>query len=125
MASRTDLANIASSLSRLVELSPQEPEGLDAWYAAAREADAQIRTKYSGVQLPAVVMHFMHDADTRTRDAAFRDAQLSAIRDVIWNLERGTVPQDHGVNLRVSVRGAIIGLGLIVIAVVLGVRSCA
>jgi hypothetical protein len=125
MASRIDLANIASRLSRLVESSPQKCEGLEAWYAAAREADAQIRAKYPDVNLPPLVMHFMHDADIRIKDSAFRDAQLSAIREVIWNLERGTVPQAHGANVRLSVRGAIIGIGLIVIAVVVGMRSCA
>jgi len=124
MASRTDLANIASCLSHLVESPPQEREGLAAWYAAAREADTQIRAKYSDVQLPVVVMHFMHDADTRIKDAAFRQAQISAIREVIWKLERGDIPQDQGASIRVSPRGAIISLGLIVIAIVLGVRSC-
>jgi hypothetical protein len=125
MASRNDLESIASNLSRLVDTSPQEVDGLGAWYAAAREVDAQIREKYSDVHLPAVVVHFMHDADTRIKDAAFRDAQISAIREVIRALKRGTVPQDRGVTIRVSPRGAIIGLGLVVIAVVLGVRSCA
>jgi hypothetical protein len=119
MASRKDLASIADTLSRLVESSPQSAEGLGAWYAAAREADTQIRSRYSDVQLPAIVTHFMHDADIRIKDPVFRDSQLAAIRAVILSLERGVIPHDRTVTIRVSLRGAIIVLGLLVTAVLL------
>ena len=125
MASRSDLTNIASVLRRLVETSPQTADGVEAWAASAREADAQIRTDYPHVELPSAVMQFMHDADIRVKDQAMRNAQLSAVRDIISCLERGEVPGDRSATIRVSLRGAIIGAGLIFIVVILGIRSCA
>jgi hypothetical protein len=125
MASRTDLSSIAGILRRLVDASPQSQEEVEAWSATARDADAQIRTKYPDVQLPALVMHFMHDADIRVKDQELRKSQVAAVREVITRLERGDVPADQGITVRVSGRGAMIGAGLLVIAAILGARSCA
>ena len=108
-----------------METSPRTEEAVAAWNATAHEADAQIRAKYPGVQLPPTVTHFMHDADIRVRDEALHSAQLSEIRHVISCLERGEVPEVRSTTIPVTLRGGIIAAGVLIIAIVLGVKSCA
>jgi len=112
-----NLQDIAQRLRRLQESSPVAAADLPAWNARARKfVDWQL-TAHPEVRLPPQVMFYLHDADIRVREPAYREDQDEALAAVIQQLERGIVPEGPGSTIQVHPRwlGAI---ALVVLAAI-------
>ena len=89
------LTEIADRLRQLQATSPDTDVGLDNWYRQSRDFTDWL-SRGPGVALPAQLWHYLHDADIRVREPAYRAAQDEMINELISNLERGHVPASTG-----------------------------
>ena len=112
MADLQQLRDIAAQLRELQRTSPLHVADLADWDASARKFSNAL-----GVPLPIQVMHYLHDADIRIKDPAYRAAQDEMIASIISDLESGIVPAETGttISLLPLWLGAI---ALVVIAVI-------
>lgn len=117
MADPSQLGEIARALRRLQHSSPDSRDGLDSWYAAGRRFVSWQHATFPEVQLPPQVMFYLHDADIRVKDPAYRKDQDDALDEIIASLERGIVPEPTSRTLAFHPRwlGAI---ALVILAVV-------
>lgn len=71
-----------------------------------------------GLRLPPLVTFYLHDADLRLKDPAYRESQEEALDALIADLERGVMPEQRGISISLHPRwlGA---AALVVLAVVL------
>ena len=87
----TDLVSpqeIAARLRELQRTSPTERADLEAWDASARSFWSEL-----AVPLPIGVMHYLHDADIRIKDSAYRASQDEMIKGILSDLEQGIIPE--------------------------------
>lgn len=105
MADLTKLRELAAQLRELQRTSPVSAEDVPAWNVAAR--------KFSGdlpFPLPIQVMHHLHDADIRVKDAEYRESQDELISDAISDLESGKIPESSGSTLSFHPRWLVAGV---------------
>lgn len=93
------LQEIARKLRRLYETSPKNVEALAEWNANARKFSEEVT-----IPLPAEVSHYLHDADIRIKDPAYRKRQDEMIAHIISSLDGGRIPPSRYVKLSVSLR---------------------
>ena len=112
MADPQKLREIAKRLRDLQRTSPTDKADLATWDASARKFSSEL-----DVKLPSQVMHYLHDADIRIKDPAYRKSQDEMIAGIISDLETGIVPTAAGTTLSFHPRwlGAI---ALVVIAII-------
>ena len=113
MADLLSPQEIAEALRELQRTSPRDRSELAAWDASARAFWNAV-----SIPLPSGVMHYLHDADTRIKDPAYRDYQNEMINQIISDLESGAIPPSNSVTI--SFRSRWIGaIALVVIALIL------
>ena len=116
MSELVKLRQIATRLRELQQLSPTTSDDLEAWYAEAHRFSEELRSKYSGVGVPAQVWHYLNDADIRVKEPEYRLAQDGMLTDIIVSLERGEVPESAGGNIAFNPRWLGV-LALLVVAI--------
>jgi len=73
--------------------SPSDAAGLQAWHASTVPGfNARMHEKFPAAHLPKIVMFYLHDADIRLREPAYRAMQEEQIDALIEQLERGCLP---------------------------------
>lgn len=90
------LQEIARKLRRLVQTSPKDVDALAEWNANARKFSEEVT-----IPLPAEVSHYLHDADIRIKDPAYRKQQDEMIARIISSLDGGRIPPSRYVRLSV------------------------
>ena len=102
-----ELRAIAAELRELLETSPRTKNTVTTWTETAYATYRRLLDAYPDVRLPIQVMHFVHDADVRARDPEYRENQEDVMRDIIDELERGTLPRSRGLTISFTTRGFI------------------
>ena len=92
MPQTQQLREIANQLRELQRTSPTTMTDLASWDASARKFTQELHSNHPDVILPALVMHYLHDSDIRTKDPEYRLEQDKALEEVISELERGRIP---------------------------------
>ena len=86
MANLQQLREAAEQLRQLQRDSPTQASDVPAWEAAARKFSESL-----SISLPPQVMHYLHDADIRLKEPAYRTAQDEILSKIISDLEAGTL----------------------------------
>jgi len=76
--------------------SPARREDLQRWCAEARHFVEWQLSSFPDLALPPPVVSYLHDADLRINDSAYRSMQDEALDQVIASLERGVLPSPSG-----------------------------
>ena len=124
------LAEIAAKLRSLVESSPHTDSAIGAWSVHAREVYRQIHIRYPHVRLPVIVLHYIHDADTRLRDPEYSAGQVRGMEALIRDLEAGVLPRGKGFSVKLPgglvlsgcshvfvVVGALVAIGVVFLTI--------
>ena len=117
------LREIAGELRQLVSTSPVRSEDVESWDAVARKAYDRLSGKFPDVVLPHFVMHYVHDADVRARDAGYRAEQARQMESLIGELERGVLPADQEREVSPALAGTLV-LAVLVGAALLVYQAC-
>ena len=99
MTDLRQLRKIAAQLRQLQQESPTSVDGVPAWDAAAREFSESL-----SISLPPQVMHYLHDADIRVKEPAYREAQDEMLSEIITDLEAGILPSASTLSISVHPR---------------------
>lgn len=99
MSQIQQLREIANQLRELQHTSPTSVADLASWDASARKFTHELHSKHPDVNLPAQVMHYLHDADIRAKDPEYRLAQDKVLDGIIADLEQGMVPAFAGTTI--------------------------
>lgn len=104
MATAQQLQAVAKQLRELQRTSPTDALGLSAWDASARAFTQELCTRYPDISLPAGVLHYLHDADIRVKDAQYRISQDEMLGNIVSDLERGIIPESTCASLSLHPR---------------------
>jgi hypothetical protein len=99
MTHAQQLSEITNQLRELQRTSPTSMADLAAWDTSARLFTQQLSSQHPELQLPAQVMHYLHDADIRVKDPEYRLAQDKIINGIITDIEQGSIPLSMETNM--------------------------
>lgn len=90
-----DLQILGLKLQSLIERGPDDKAGLDEWYKDAMDVWRFIqRNEGLSNEMPAIVWHFLSDADIRLKDEEYRREQIGEISEIVRKLKHGQLPCD-------------------------------
>ena len=108
MVAREQLREVADQLRALVDSSPQSPESVAAWTLTANATCDAVHERFPDVRLPIQVMHYVHDADIRSRDKEYAASQDRTMRQIIADFERGIVPVHRDIILSLTAKDLVL-----------------
>ena len=79
-------AFFASELQRLMALPLTNEADLEAWYEESAKLETVMEQKFSELEIPHAIRHFINDADIRAKDAGYRDYQDRAVAAYLSSL---------------------------------------
>ena len=79
-------AFFASELQRLIALPLTNDAELETWYDESAKLETVMEQRFSEVEFPHEVRHFIIDGDIRAKDAGYRDRQHRIIAGYIADL---------------------------------------
>jgi hypothetical protein len=90
--SPTDRQFLADELERVTRLPLRTSEDEAAWYAATRETQQRLRSRFGEVAsvVPHQLYHYFQDADIHRKEPSYRAAQEKQITDFIRQLREET-----------------------------------
>jgi hypothetical protein len=126
MSDVRELEVVAQHLRELVAMSPtQDGPAMEAWYVDSDRIYKKLLRNHPTVHLPIQVMHYVHDADIRVRDADYRASQTRMMEEIILSLERGVIPESSGVTISVRLRTVVVTAFVVLVLVGLAIlRAC-
>ena len=116
MDSVARLRDVATRLRALQASSPTTSDALNAWNGETRGFEEWLEAEVPGLRLPAQVWMYLHDADIRVKDPAYRAAQDEMLDRIISEFECGRVPESTGIAIPLNLRWLGVG-GLLLLAV--------
>jgi hypothetical protein len=79
--------HLLRDLQRLDALPLSTAADVEAWYRAARDVVERLRANPE-MEVPELVWHYLSDADIRSRDDEYAQAQRERLRVVMRELEK-------------------------------------